>query len=327
MIRVSCLLYPGFQLLDVAGPSAIFAIAGDGMNPGYTLETIAAQTGAVASSAGPTINAVAASESQGFDTLLIPGGLGARDPANYRDLLPVIAKAAGEGRRIVCVSSAAFILAEAGLLAGKRAVTHWSAAAELADRFPAVDVDGTALFNHDGNIWTSAGTLAGADLALAIVEQDYGAARAAQLARVLLLSYRRPGEQSQKSVLLNADKPVERFSEVMAWAREHINERLTIDRLADRAALSVRQFTRAFRLATGVSPAKFIEELRIERARALIESGARSLDEVARACGFQSADRLRRAFVRTLGKTPRELRRSHRDHTDAQRRRPEIAET
>ena len=312
MIRVTCLLYPDFQLLDVAGPSAIFAIAADEATPGYAFETVAAEAGPVASSAGPTINASAIADCAGFDTLLIPGGLGARKPENYRALLPVIRKAAAEGRRIICVSSAAFILAEAGLLAGKRAVTHWSAAAELAERYPRIEVDGNALFCHDGNIWTCAGTLAGADLALAIVEQDYGAARAAQLARALLLSFRRPGEQAQASLLLDAEKPVERFSEVMAWAREHINERLTIDRLADRAALSVRQFTRAFRLSTGISPAKFVEELRIERARALIESGARSLDEVARACGFQSADRLRRAFVRTLGKTPRELRRMQR---------------
>lgn len=312
MIRVTCLLYPGFQILDVAGPSAIFAIVADEATPGYSFETVAAVAGAVPSSAGPAIEAVAADASPGFDTLLIPGGLGARDPANFRALLPIVRKAADEGRRIICVSSAAFILAEAGLLAGRRTVTHWSAAADLADRFPLVDVDGNALFTHDGNIWTCAGTLAGVDLALAIVEHDYGAARAAQLARALLLPYRRPGAQSQKSVLLGGERPIERFSDVMAWAREHIDERLTIDRLADRAALSVRQFTRAFRGATGASPAKFVEELRIERARALIESGARSLDEVARACGFQSSDRLRRAFVRTLGKTPRELRRIRR---------------
>ena len=310
MIRVSCLLYPGFQLLDVAGPTAVFTLAGGHGIAGYSFEAVAETTGPVASSSGLTINAVAAGASVGFDTLFVPGGLGARDPANFRALLPLLQKAVDEGRRVVSVASGALILAEAGVLDGRRAVTHYSVADLLTDRFPGVQADGEALFARDGAIWTSAGTLAGVDLALAIVEHDYGVAAADRVARVLLLPFRRPGSQQQQSALLKSDRPMGRFSDVMAWAREHIDEPLTIDRLADRAALSVRQFTRAFRATVGMSPAKFVEELRIERARALIEGGARSLEEVARACGFHTPERMRRAFVRTVGRTPREIRRS-----------------
>lgn len=312
MIRISCLLYPGFQMLDVAGPTAVFTLAGDHGVAGYAFEAAADTPGPVRSSSGLTLNATEAAASASFDTLFVPGGLGSRDPANYRALLPVVQKAAREGRRIVSVASGALILAEAGVLEGRRAVTHWSVAGMLTDRFPEVQADGKALFTRDGNIWTSAGTLAGVDLALAIVEHDYGVASADRIARVLLLPFRRPGTQQQESALLKAERPMGRFSDVMAWAREHIDEPLTIERLADRAALSVRQFTRAFRVAVGMSPAKFVEELRIERARALIEGGARSLEEVARVSGFGTAERMRRSFVRAWGRTPREIRRVQR---------------
>jgi transcriptional regulator GlxA family with amidase domain len=311
MIRVTCLLYDGFQLLDVAGPMAVFETAGYAGPDGYVFEIAAETAGPVRSSGGAVLQAKALKESAGFDTLFVPGGPGARDLANTRGLLPTVRRAAREGRRIVSVSSAAFILAEAGVLEGRRAVTHWSAAARLADRHPRIRVDGDALFAHEGNIWTSAGSLAGADLALALVEQDYGAARAARIAHALL-TFRRPGAQPQEPALLKSERPLERFSDIVAWAREHLDESLSVERLADRAALSVRQFTRAFRESVGVSPAKFVEALRIERARALIEGGARSLEEVARASGFGSAERMRRSFVRAWGRTPREIRRTQR---------------
>lgn len=312
MIRVCCLLYEGFQLLDVAGPMMVFELAGHHAGANYIVETVAQAGGPVRSSAGLTLNATAVPASIGCDTLLIPGGLGARDPGNYRGLLPIVRKAAEEQRRIVSVSTAAFILAEAGLLEGRRAVTHWDVAEVLADRYPHIHVDGRTLFARDGNIWTSTGGSAGMDLALAVVEQDHGPAAAARIAKALILSFRRPGTQMQQSALLNGERPVSRFSNVMAWAREHLREPLTIDRLAERAGLSVRQFTRAFRASTGLSAAKFVEELRVERARALIEGGAWSLDEVARTSGFESADRMRRSCVRLLGRTPRELRRASR---------------
>ena len=297
MIRVACLLYPGFHLLDVAGPLSVFEVAAHHGYAGYAVETVAAAPGLVRGMGGLALQAASAARSVRFDMLFVPGGLGAREAANYRALLPLVRRAGREGRRIVCISSAAFILAEAGLLDGRHAVTHWGAAPLLADRHPRVEVDGAALFTREGNIWTSAGSAAGIDLALAIVEEDYGREAAAKIAASLLLPFRRAASVSQQSVMLAAGQPTDRFDEVMGWARAHLAEDLSIQRLADRAALSVRQFTRAFRLSTGLSAAKFVEQLRIERGRALIEGGARSLDEVARSCGFHNAERMRRATI------------------------------
>jgi transcriptional regulator GlxA family with amidase domain len=308
MIRIACLLYEGFELLDVAGPLAIFQVAGHQNKEGYVFETVAAARGPVRSMGGLELQAAASLRKARFDTLLIPGGLGARETQNTQALIPFVQRAAEEGRRIVCVSSAAFILAEAGLLKGQRVVMHWGAAPILADRYPGIDVDGAALFARNKNIWTSAGSLSGVDLALAIVEQDFGAAAAAKIAKALLVPFRRSAAQSQQTAASTDVRP-DRFDEVMAWARQRLGEDLSLQRLADKAALSVRQFTRAFRLSTGESAAKYVERLRVERARALIESGASAFEEVARKCGFDNAERMRRAFVRTLGSTPRELRR------------------
>jgi transcriptional regulator GlxA family with amidase domain len=312
MIRICCLLYPGFQMLDVAGPAAVFALAAHQGVAGYSFEAAAEAPGLVRSSSGLTLEATVAANLAAFDMLFVPGGLGTREPANYGSLLAAVRKAARRRQRIVCVASGALILADAGVLVGRHTVTHWSVAGMLTERFPDLEVDGTALFTRDGNIWTSAGTLAAVDLALAIVEADYGAASADRIARALVLPFRRPGTDQQQSALLKADRPMGRFNEVMVWAREHIHEPLTLDRLADRAALSVRQFTRAFRNAVGVSPTKFVEDLRIQRARALIEGGERSLVEVACRSGFQTPDRMRRAFLRSVGRTPREIRRDRR---------------
>ena len=311
MIRITCLLYDGFTLLDVAGPATVFEVAGTMGVGEYSVEAVAKIAGPVRSSSGLSLAAIDARASAGFDTLFIPGGLGAVDPANYQPLLPTIKRAAKDGRRIVSLSSGAFILGEAGLLRGRKVVTHWALASRLADRYPRMDVDGATLFAYEGNIWTSAGIIAGVDLALALVEQDYGAAGAAKIAETLLLPYRRPATgRQQHPAMPNTDRPVSRFSDVMAWARDHLDEALPIERLADRAALSVRQFTRAFKDTTGMPAAKFVERLRIERARSLVEAGMGSMEEIARVSGFQTAERMRRAFVRNSGRTPREMRRA-----------------
>ncbi len=312
MIRITCMLFKGFTLLDVAGPMAVFETCGTMGVGEYSVEAVAAVAGPVLSSGGLEMNAIDARSSAGFDTLFIPGGRGILEPANYHALLPVIKRAAKDGRRIVSLSSGAFILAEAGLLRGRRVVTHWALASVLADRYPRVDVDGARLFAYEGNIWTSAGIIAGVDLALAMVEQDYGAAAATKIAEALLLPYRRPATDRQQHPGLpnTTGRPVSRFSDVMAWARDHLEEALPVERLADRAALSVRQFTRAFKESTGMPAAKFVERLRIERARSLVEAGMGSMEEIARVSGFQTAERMRRAFVRSSGKTPREMRRA-----------------
>lgn len=207
------------------------------------------------------------------------------------------------------VCSGAYLLADAGLLDGRRAATHWAEAPRLASRNPKVDVDATSLFVRDGNIWTSAGVTAGIDLALALIEEDYGAEVARGTAQRLVVPFRRPGTQSQHSAVLDLVSSDSRFGEILAWARTHLGERLDVEQLADRAALSVRQFTRAFTAAVGVSPAKAIERLRLESARGALEASERPIDGVARDCGFVDRERMRRAFVRTYGEPPQAIRR------------------
>jgi transcriptional regulator GlxA family with amidase domain len=217
---------------------------------------------------------------------------------------------------VASVCSGAFLLAEAGILAGKTAATHWRAAPELARRYPSVKVDAESLFVRDGRIWTSAGISSGIDLALAMIQEDYGFSVARSVAQILVVAVNRPGGQSQHSALLELVRADNRFNEILIWARSHLREPLNVESLAERAALSVRQFTRAFTAAIGVAPAKAIERLRLESARTLIDAGARSLDQVARDSGFGNVGRMRRAFVRSLGLTPQAIRR-HSSHNDA----------
>ena len=239
----------------------------------------------------------------------IPGGLGARHRANYAELLPFIRDTAASGRRVASVCSGAFLLAEAGLLEGRKAATHWLEAPELARRHPGIEVDADSLFVNDGHIWTSAGITAGIDLALALVEADCGAQAARQTAQTLVVPFRRLGTQSQHSALLEMVTPDNRFSEVLAWARGRLAEPMPVERLAERAALSVRQFTRAFTASVGVAPAKAIERLRLENARAAVEAGAQPIDQIARDNGFDDPDRMRRAFIRLFGEPPQAIRR------------------
>jgi transcriptional regulator GlxA family with amidase domain len=309
MIRIGCLLYDGFLMLDMAGPLAAFEAAAQCGCAGYSIETLAARDGLVTSSSGIRVHAHDYRKSAGCDMLIVPGGDGALLQERYADLLDFIWDTAASGRRIASICSGAFLLADAGLLDGRVATTHWCVAGELARRHGAVTVDPDSLFRSDGNIWTSAGVTAGIDLSLAIIKVDYGAAVARAVAQSLVVPFRRPGTQSQHSGLLDNVDTDNRFSELLAWARGHLAERLDIETLADRAALSVRQFTRAFTASTGVTPARAIERLRLDSARAAIEGGAHPLERVAQQYGFGTADRMRRAFIRVFGETPQTIRR------------------
>jgi transcriptional regulator GlxA family with amidase domain len=309
MIRVACLLYDGFLLLDAAGPLTAFEVANARGPASYAVEILAAADGLVASSLGVSLAAADFRRSSGCDILLIPGGLGGRRRENYADLLDFIREVAADGRRVASVCGGAYLLADAGLLDGRKAATHWAEAAELARLYPNVEVDAASLFLCDGNIWTSAGITAGIDLALALIEADYGADLARRTAQSLVVPFRRSGAQTQHSALLDLVTPGHRFSEVLAWARGHLAEPLDVERLADRASLSVRQFTRAFTASIGVSPAKAIERLRLESARADIETGELPLDRIARDNGFDDPGRMRRAFIRTFGEPPQAIRR------------------
>jgi transcriptional regulator GlxA family with amidase domain len=315
MIRVSCLLFDGFVLLDMAGPITSFETAAQCGVPGYSIEILASIDGNVTSSCGVTVGAMDFRRSRGCDILLVPGGLRVQDLQFPAPLLSFVRKVAKRGGRVASVCSGAFILAEAGILAGKTAATHWREAAELARRFPSINVDADSLFVRDGNIWTSAGISSGIDLALAMIQGDYGFAIARRVAQVLVVEVNRPGGQSQHSALLEMVRSDNRFNDILVWARSHLSEPLNVERLAEQAALSVRQFTRAFTATVGIAPAKAIERLRLESARTAIEGGARSLDQVASDSGFGNVDRMRRAFVRSFGIPPQAIRRATSDHS------------
>ena len=310
MLRdIAVLIFPGFQLLDAAGPITVFEAAGrDCASPTYRLRVIASAAGPVTSSSGVKLIAEPFPDNP-FDTLIIAGGLGSREASACTDTLAYV-RAEGRARRIVSVCTGAFILAASGLLDGRRATTHWRRAAELARAYPQIRVEPDRIFIRDGAVWTSAGITAGIDLALALVAEDLGEAAAKRAAQHLVVYHRRPGGQSQFSALLEADRPGSRFSPLLAWARERLDERLSVERLADRAAMSPRHFARAFVAETGMTPAKAIERLRLEASRERVESGAEPIEIVAERAGFGDPERMRRAFIRAFGQPPQALRRA-----------------
>jgi transcriptional regulator GlxA family with amidase domain len=244
-----------------------------------------------------------------IDTLLVPGGLGVEEKKPDPAAVQWLQKAAAGARRVGSICTGAFLLAKAGLLDERRAATHWAFAAELAKRFPKVNVDPTPIWIKDENYYTSAGVTAGIDLSLALLEEDHGSALALEVARVLVVFLRRPGSQAQFSVSLKTQcaerKPLH---ELRVWMAEHLAANLSVPALAKRVAMSPRNFQRVFRSEVGKSPAHYVEELRIETARRLLERTTHSMEEIADRCSFTCSDVLARSFVRVLGLTPGEYR-------------------
>ena len=308
---IGVLIFPGFQLLDAAGPIAAFEIAGRFTDGGYRLFVLADETGLVASSSGAAMQAQALAEAPPLDTLVVSGGEGTRAPPSPM-MLDYVRAAADRARRVTSVCSGAYVLAEAGLLDGRRATTHWQRGADFARRYPKVTVEPDRIFIQDGPIWTSAGITAGVDLALALIAEDHGETIARRTAEVLVVYHRRPGGQSQFSSLLELEQPRGRFAPLLGWIRERLNEPLNVERLADQAAMSPRHFARAFTAETGMTPARSVERLRVEAARARVEAGAEPIEAVAQATGFGDPERMRRAFVRAFGQPPQALRRAAR---------------
>jgi transcriptional regulator GlxA family with amidase domain len=309
---IGLLIFPDFQLLDAAGPIAAFEAGGrDTVPPAYRLRMMARDAGPVTSSSGVQLVAEGFSD-EPLDTLIVSGGWGTREGSSSAETLAFVRAAAGRVRRVASVCSGAFILAAAGLLDGRRATTHWARAAEFARAYPQIRVEPDRIFVRDGNIWTSAGITAGIDLALALVADDLGEAVAKRAAQQLVVHHRRPGGQSQFSALLDLGRPDGRFGGLLAWARERLDEPLPVERLADRAAMSPRNFARAFTAETGATPAKAIERLRLEAARVHVENGSEPIDRVAAASGFRDPERMRRAFIRAFGQPPQSLRRAAR---------------
>jgi transcriptional regulator GlxA family with amidase domain len=303
MHRLTLLVYDGFQILDATGPAAVFEMAGRVGAP-YGLALASISGGPIRSSSGIVVETGMWTGSASADTLIVPGAGHLRGPTSDDVFLGGIRDAVAEGRRVASVCTGAFLLAAAGVLDGRRAATHWSAVPDLKREHPAVDVDGESIFVEDRGVWTSAGVTAGIDLALAMVGRDHGEDAARKVARLLVVYHRRPGTQSQHSALLDLVTPDNRFAPLLAWARNRLDEPLSVSRLAEEAHLSVRQFTRAFTEVTGMPPAKAIERLRFEAARSAIEAGEGSMELVARRSGFANAERMRRTFVKLGGLPP-----------------------
>ncbi|MFN7148870.1 MAG: GlxA family transcriptional regulator [Microthrixaceae bacterium] len=308
---VVLVLFEGHQLLDLAGPSDVFSTATLlGATPGYRLVTATPSGGSAASTSGIRVapdtscTALAAGD-EPVDTLMVVGGLGVRAAAQDPVLRQQLWTIAGRSRRITSVCSGALLLAASGLLDGHLATTHWAACDELAEAGPQVQVERDRIYVRDRDRWTSAGVTAGIDLALALVEDDHGPDLAHQVAAWLVVFARRPGGQSQFSSQLVA-RPArhEALRELQRWIPDHVGDELSVATLAARANMSERTFVRSWHRETGTTPAAFVESVRVEAARRLLETTDMTVDAVARAVGLRRAERLHRAVRRQLGTTP-----------------------
>src|SRR5712664_4193805 len=306
MQRVGFIVLPGFQLLSVSALS-VFELANWEMGESvYDVHLLSETGGSIRSSIGISV-ATEPFDDTNFDTVMVGGSavVGALTPG----VIKFLRQALERSRRVAATCTGAFILAEAGLLDGRRATTHWNRARDLQARFPQVRVEADRIFIIDGPVWTSAGMTAGIDLALAMIEKDLGADVARAVARKLVVYHRRAGGQSQFSALLELEPKSDRIQRALAYAKGNLDTALTVEQLAEAAHLSPRQFSRAFRAETGQSPAQAIENLRVEAARLMMEQSRHPIDVIARQTGFADRGRMRRAFMRTFGQPPQAIQR------------------
>jgi transcriptional regulator GlxA family with amidase domain len=309
MKTIAVVLHPGFQLLDAAGPMTAFEIA-ERFRPGsYQLALLAPGGGEVESSSGVRLSAKPLEDGR-FDTIVVSGGEIIRSMAAAKEIVVWLKRA--RARRIASVCTGAYLLAEARMLDGRCATTHWASTDDFGNRYPRIKLDADRIFIRDGDVWTSAGISAGIDLALALIEDDLGPEVARRTAQQLVVHQRRPGGQSQFSALVDLGGRTGRFAELMQWMRANLAEPLTVEQLSDRAAMSPRNFARAFRAETGTTPAKAVERLRLETARTAVERSHTRLERIAEAAGFGDTGRMRRAFLRSFGLPPQVLRRAAR---------------
>ncbi|MGK9235977.1 GlxA family transcriptional regulator [Inquilinus limosus] len=314
--RIAVLAFPGVGMLDVVGPLEVFAAASalrrdGGLPPAYAVEILAARAGPVHADSGLAVVADRGLDrpADDIDTLLVAGGAGIEDAVADPALVAWLRATAPRIRRLGSVCTGALLLAEAGLLDGRRAATHWNWCDRLRRRYPAVRVEPDPIFVRDGPVWTSAGVTAGMDLALALVEADHGRDLALATARDLVMFLKRPGGQSQFSAVLAGQAADRRpLRTLQDWMLTHPDADLSMPALAKRAAMSPRNFARAFRREIGTTPAAYVERLRVEAARRRLEETDLPGETIARACGFGNGDGMRRAFLRRLGVGPREYR-------------------
>lgn len=311
---VEVLAFPLVQLLDVTGPFQVFATANDlvleaGGRPPYDLQVVGRSGALVTASAGLKLSTrPLPSAGAAVDTLIVAGGRGVEAAAADPMIIEWVRTRAKRARRIASVCTGAFLLAASGLLDGRRAATHWSYCAELARRFPKVRVESDPIFVHDGPIWSSAGVSAGIDLALALVEEDLGRTLALAVARYLVVFMKRPGGQAQFSTALSLQAADDEFRALHQWINNHLADDLPLPALADRAGMSERSFSRHYAAATGFTPARAIERLRVEAARRLLSESGLPVKRISQRCGFGSEETLRRSFLRLLAVTPQDYR-------------------
>ncbi|MEY9966181.1 transcriptional regulator GlxA family with amidase domain [Streptacidiphilus sp. MAP12-16] len=311
--RVVVVVYSGAQALDIVGPIEVFDTVSRQLREsagGYRIEFVSADAPLVRTCSGMVIEAEPLEAGEGpIDTLLVPGGWGLKDALGDRELVSWIGRAAARSRRVASVCGGAFLLAEAGLLKGRRATTHWAFCEVMAQQYPDVTVDCEPIFVWDGRFVTSAGVSTGIDMALALVEADHGAAFALKMARFLVLYFKRNGGQAQFSTILEAQladrAPIRAAQE---WILDNLDQPLPVPEIAERAHMSVRNFARVFRREVGTPPGQYIEQMRIARARNLLEATDLPVNQIARRCGFPAPETFFRSFGRAFELSPNEYR-------------------
>jgi len=315
--RVTILTYPDAQTLDVVGPLEVFARSsrwlrdnGQSKDDAYQIELIAPVAGPVTMSSGLQMFAERSYQDvDTTDTLIVSGGLGYVESARNSDIIEWLKCIAPRSKRVVSVCTGALILARAGLLEGRAATTHWNYCEELGNNYPGVKVQPDDIFVRHGNVYTSAGVTAGMDLSLALIEEDWGRDAALAVAQELVIFMKRPGGQSQFSNILAAQHcSAERFKDLVVWIQTHPRESMEVERLADKAGMSPRNFARAFTREIGETPAKYVQRTRVEAARRDLEDSRHDMERIASRCGFMSAEVMRRNFVRILGVSPGDYR-------------------
>ena len=309
MRKIGFIIYPGYQPMGLASTTPFEMANRQAAEPLYEIRMLSMHGGPVRTSVGFHVSTEAFTEEQ-YDLIVVGASMEDASP----ETIDLVRHARSHCRRIAATCHGAFVLAEAGLLDGRRVTTHWIRAGELRARYPNVRVEEDRIFIADGPVWTSAGMTAGIDLALALIEEDLGLEAARSIARRLVLYHRRAGGQSQFSSLLELEPKSDRIQSVLTYARRNLAARLSVDDLAGVAHLSPRQFSRAFQAETGQTPAKAIENLRLEGARALMEDTNHTIDVVAQLTGFGDRDRMRRAFLRACGQSPYVIRRQSRGY-------------
>ena len=311
MRRVVIVAFPKVQTLDVHGPAEVFSTATQlSDKDGYSVEVVATRPGPLPTSSVALYPDRTIDQCKGpIDTLVVAGGRGVQTAVHDEQLVAWIRSAARRSRRVTSVCTGAFLLAQAGLLEGRKATTHWASCGVLANRHPNVEVESDPIFVRDGNVITSAGVTAGMDLALALVEEDFGRELALEVARWLVVFVKRPGGQAQFSSQLAAQiADREPLRELQEWLPDNLDEDLSVPALARRAHMSERNFARAFRQETGMTPAAYVELARVESARISLETGDLPVDAIARQSGFGTVETMRRAFRRRVGVSPNSYR-------------------